>query len=109
MPLSDAGPMSPDARRRRTAGLMAAQFDRPTPQDTAVVERGGLLPFGTYANGMTGPAIPGFITQPFESATTGDLLFANGGRPGAAVGAVSTADIVRALMEDDANKYRGAI
>ena len=65
---------------------MAAQFDRPTPQDTAVVERGGLLPFGTYANGMTGPAIPGFITQPFESATTGDLLFANGGRPGAAVG-----------------------
>jgi hypothetical protein len=46
---------------------MTEQFNRPTPQDTEVVERGGLLPVGTYANGMSGPALPGFITQPFES------------------------------------------
>lgn len=59
--------MTPDARRRIAGALMAEQYNRPTPQDTEVVERGGLLPVGTYANGMSGPALPGFITQPFES------------------------------------------
>lgn len=53
--------MTPDARRRLAGALMTEQYNRPTPQDTEVVERGGLVPFGTYANGMTGPAIPGFI------------------------------------------------
>lgn len=76
MPLADAGPMSPDARRRRTAGLMAAQFNRPVAQDTLaqpmapgteVVDRGGLVPLGTYSDGRTGLAWPGFIIEPVQS------------------------------------------
>ncbi len=64
--------MTPDARRRMAGTLMAEQFNRPTPQDTEVVERASLLPFGTYANGMTGPAIPGFIYDGFMAP--GDIL-----------------------------------
>lgn len=56
--------MTPEQRRRYTAGLMAAQYDGPTPQDTTVTERAGLLPIGTYANGMTGLAFPGFLADP---------------------------------------------
>lgn len=56
--------MTPEQRRRLTARLMTEQYDRPTPQDTTVTERAGLLPLGTYANGMTGLAFPGFIADP---------------------------------------------
>ena len=54
----------PDRRRRALNAMVAAQYDRPTPQDTTVTERAGLLPIGTYANGMTGLAFPGFIADP---------------------------------------------
>jgi hypothetical protein len=53
-----------DRRRRAVNAMVAAQYDRPTPQDTTVTERAGLLPIGTYANGMTGLAFPGFIADP---------------------------------------------
>jgi hypothetical protein len=56
--------LSPEQRRRKAAEMLAAQYDRPTPQDTTVTERAGLLPMGTYANGMTGLAFPGFIADP---------------------------------------------
>jgi len=64
--MADLNPMlmAPDQRRRYNAMLMAQQYDRTTPQDTTVVERAGLLPIGTYANGMTGIAFPGFIADP---------------------------------------------
>lgn len=58
--------MSPDQRRRATGAAMAGQFDRPTPQDTEVVERGAIAPFGTYANGQTGLAWPGLIAEPVQ-------------------------------------------
>jgi hypothetical protein len=57
-------PAGSERRRRATNAILAAQYDRTTPQDTTVVERAGLLPIGTYANGMTGLAWPGFIVDP---------------------------------------------
>lgn len=62
-----SGYLPPDQRRRIANALMANQFDRPTPQDGPVAERAGLLPLGTYANGQTGIAWPGFVAQPVES------------------------------------------
>lgn len=60
--LGGTGPqLTPDQRRKLAARALTAQFDRATPQDTEVVERASMFPLGTYANGMTGPAIPGFI------------------------------------------------
>jgi hypothetical protein len=59
--------LSPDARRRLSNALMASQYDRPTPQDGPVIERAGMFPLATYANGQTGIAWPGFIAQPVES------------------------------------------
>lgn len=61
-----AARMSPDQRRRLGNALMAEQFNRMTPQDSAVTDRASLLPLGTYANGQTGIAWPGLIAQPFE-------------------------------------------
>lgn len=46
---------------------MAAQYDRATPEEGNVAQRHGLLPFGTYDNGRTGLAFPGFIAEPVES------------------------------------------
>lgn len=59
--------LAPDQRRRIANALMADQFDRPTPQDEPVKERAGMFPLGTYANGQTGIAWPGFVAQPVES------------------------------------------
>ncbi len=59
--------LAPDQRRRLSNALMANQYDRPTPQDGPVTERAGLLPLGTYANGQTGLAWPGFVAQPVEA------------------------------------------
>lgn len=59
--------LAPDQRRRITNALMADQYNRPTPQDGPVTERAGMFPLGTYANGQTGIAWPGFIAQPVES------------------------------------------
>lgn len=61
-----AARMDPERRRRIGNALLAAQFDRETPQDAAVIERAGLFPLGTYANGQTGPAWPGIIATPVE-------------------------------------------
>lgn len=62
-----SGYIPPDRRRRIANALMADQFDRPTPQDGPLTERAGLAPFGIYANGQTGVALPGLIAQPVES------------------------------------------
>lgn len=62
-----AGYLQPDQRRRIANALMANQYDRPTPQDGPVTERAGILPLGTYANGQTGIAWPGFVAQPVEA------------------------------------------
>lgn len=59
--------LTPDQRRRIGNALMASQYDRPTYHDQAPVERAGLLPLGTYPNGETGLAFPGFVTEPIES------------------------------------------
>lgn len=59
--------LAPDQRRRITSALMADQYNRPTPQDGPVTERAGMFPLGTYANGQTGIAWPGFVAQPVES------------------------------------------
>lgn len=59
--------LAPDQRRRITNALMADQYNRPTPQDGPVTERADMFPLGTYANGQTGIAWPGFIAQPVES------------------------------------------
>lgn len=77
-------------------------------QHDGVVFRNVHDPIGDV-DGQVGTTIAALKRGTVYSPMTGELLFANGGRPGAAVGAVSTADIVKALMEDDANKYRGAI
>ena len=61
-----AARMDPERRRRIGNALLAAQFDRETPQDAPVTERAGLFPLGTYANGQTGPAWPGLIATPVE-------------------------------------------
>lgn len=61
-----AARMSPDQRRRLGNALMAEQYNRMTPQDSAVTDRASILPLGTYANGQTGIAWPGIIAQPFE-------------------------------------------
>ncbi|CAB4146580.1 hypothetical protein UFOVP1157_56 [uncultured Caudovirales phage] len=50
--------LTPDARRRIAGGLMAAQYDRATPEEGNVAQRHGLLPFATYDNGRTGLAFP---------------------------------------------------
>lgn len=71
----------PDQRRRRTAMQMASQYDRPTYYDQAPVERAGLLPLGTYPNGQTGLAFPGFITEPVESWNRMLTAASNGERP----------------------------
>lgn len=57
----------PDQRRRIGNALMAAQYDRATPEEGNVAQRHGLLPLGTYDNGRTGLAFPGFIAEPVES------------------------------------------
>jgi len=59
--------LDPDQRRRIANALMANQYDRPTPQDGPVTERAGLFPLGTYANGQTGLAWPGFVAEPVQS------------------------------------------
>lgn len=59
--------VSPDARRRIATGLMAAQYDRATPEEGNVTQRHGLLPLATYDNGRTGLAFPGFVADPLES------------------------------------------
>lgn len=56
-------PLTPQQRYRRSSGLFAGQFNRQTPQDSDVVERGSILPFATYANGMTGLAWPSLVTD----------------------------------------------
>ena len=56
--------LTPDQRRRYGAGLMAAQYDRATPEEGNVAQRHGLLPLATYDNGKTGLAFPGFIAEP---------------------------------------------
>lgn len=61
-----AARMDPERRRRIGNALLAAQFDRETPQDAAVTERAGLFPLATYANGQTGLAWPGIIATPVE-------------------------------------------
>ena len=57
-------------RMQETQRAFADQFDRPTPQDYPVVERGNtgtftssMLPIATYANGQTGLAWPGIIAE----------------------------------------------
>lgn len=69
--MSDRNPMlaymTPDQRRRESNQMMAEQYNRPTPQDGPVIDRAGLLPLGTYANGQTGIAWPGFVAQPVEA------------------------------------------
>ena len=59
--------VSPDARRKMANGLMAAQYDRATPEEGNVAQRHGLLPLATYDNGRTGLAFPGFVAEPVES------------------------------------------
>jgi len=59
--------VSPEARRRIAGGLMAAQYDRATPEEGNVTQRHGLLPLATYDNGRTGLAFPGFVADPLES------------------------------------------
>lgn len=58
---------TPDARRRIAGGLMAAQYNRATPEEGNVAQRHGLLPLATYDNGKTGLAFPGFIAEPVQS------------------------------------------
>jgi len=59
--------LTPDQRRRIAGGLMAAQYDRATPEEGNVAQRHGLLPLATYDNGRTGLAFPGFVAEPVES------------------------------------------
>lgn len=59
--------VSPEARRRIATGLMAAQYDRATPEEGNVAQRHGLLPLATYDNGRTGLAFPGFVADPVQS------------------------------------------
>ncbi len=59
--------------------LMAGQYDRSTPQDTTVTERGAIAPFGTYANGQTGLAWPGILAEPVQSANNLRLYGYNAG------------------------------
>lgn len=61
------GLLSPHQRHRMGNALMAEQYNRPVPHDTLPAERATLLPLATYQNGMTGPALPGLLTQPVES------------------------------------------
>ena len=59
--------LTPHQRMRAGQAAVASQYDRATPQDSMPVERGSIVPLATYANGMTGPALPGIITEPVES------------------------------------------
>lgn len=74
--LADVLLQRPSHRRYKdSARAVATSFDRPVPHDSDIVERAGLLPLGTYANGMTGVAWPGFIANPI----TGMLAALSGG------------------------------
>jgi hypothetical protein len=87
--------MTVDQRRRLNAMLMAEQYNRPTPHDATVTERAGLLPIGTYANGMTGLALPGFVTEPVESF---NRLMQNGYTPGDARGVEDAFNVAGGAM-----------
>ena len=87
--------LTPDARRRIAGGLMAAQYDRATPEEGNVAQRHGLLPLATYDNGRTGLAFPGFVADPLES--WGRLL-KNGYTPGDTQGVEDAFNVVGAAM-----------
>lgn len=57
----------PHQRYRATKNALAAQFDRATPHDGEVIERGGIVPLATYANGQTVLAFPKLVMEPIES------------------------------------------
>ena len=87
--------LTPDQRRRRTGGLMAAQYDRATPEEGNVAQRHGLLPLATYDNGKTGLAFPGFVAEPVESF---NRLLQNGYTPGDSRGVEDAFNVAGAAM-----------
>ncbi len=58
---------APDQRRRIANALLAQQWDRPTPEEGSLVERGSIMPFGTYDNGRAGFAWPSIVHKPVNS------------------------------------------
>lgn len=87
--------LPPDARRRMGNALMAAQYDRATPEEGNVVQRHGLLPLGTYDNGRTGLAFPGFVAEPVQSF---NRLLQNGYTPGDTQGVEDAFNVAGAAM-----------
>jgi len=87
--------LTPDQRRRIAGGLMAAQYDRATPEEGAVSQRHGLLPLATYDNGRTGLAFPGFVAEPVESF---NRLLQNGYTPGDTQGVEDAFNVAGAAM-----------
>ena len=85
--------MTSHQRQRDTNRLMASQYDRPDappmPSRGNVVDRAGLLPLGTYEDGSTTIAWPGFIAAPVEGF---NKLLQNFSQPGYETGNPQTAE-----------------
>lgn len=90
---------TPDRRRRLTNMLMAQQFDRATPHDGGVVERGTIAPVGTYENGQTGLAWPGLIAEPVAAfGRIANRLMTEGYQPGDSRNAVDAFEVAGGAM-----------